>query len=176
MLPKKAKVWRKKIPKNNKIHFQQSKSDPPLDIYIQMCLILLILVVLPPCKLLTQNPDVQNVVNLLLKTSWILPQKLMLISLRLTCFSCKEKTFPGLMNLYLMRHDKKTCASSKDTDQPGHPPSRISVFAVFLKKVGSSGTLKAHCEDSDQTGRMPRMIWVLAWRTWFNWCEKKMDT
>ena len=26
-----------------------------------------------------------------------------------------------------------------------------------------------HCEDTDQTGRMPRLIWVFPWRTSFCW-------
>ena len=35
-------------------------------------------------------------------------------------------------------HDKTSnmaCASSKDSDQPGHPPSLIRIFAVCLKKA-----------------------------------------
>ena len=30
--------------------------------------------------------------------------------------------------------NKMTCASSEDSDQPGHPPSLIRVFAVRSKK------------------------------------------
>ena len=30
------------------------------------------------------------------------------------------------------------------------------------RNIGSSATHWAHCEDSDQTGRMPRLIWVFA--------------
>ena len=30
--------------------------------------------------------------------------------------------------------NKMTCASSEDSDQPGHPPSLIRVFAVRMKK------------------------------------------
>ena len=33
------------------------------------------------------------------------------------------------------------------------------------KKLGSLATHWAHSEDSDQTGRMPRLIWVFAGRT-----------
>ena len=49
-----------------------------------------------------------------------------------------------------------------DSDQPGFPPSPIRVFAVR-----SMGRLKAQAdsEDSDQTGRMRRLIWVFAGRT-----------
>ena len=34
-----------------------------------------------------------------------------------------------------------------------------------LRKIGFSGTHWAHSEDSDQTGRMPRLTWVFAGRT-----------
>ena len=34
-----------------------------------------------------------------------------------------------------------------------------------MKKLGSSDTHWTNCEDSDQTGQMPRLIWVFAWRT-----------
>ena len=34
----------------------------------------------------------------------------------------------------LNKTNKMTCAPSKDTDQPGHPPSLIRVFAVCMKK------------------------------------------
>ena len=33
------------------------------------------------------------------------------------------------------------------------------------RKLGSSGTHLAHSEDSDQTGQMPRLIWIFARRT-----------
>ena len=33
------------------------------------------------------------------------------------------------------------------------------------RKLGSLATHLAHSEDSDQTGRMPRLIWVFAGRT-----------
>ena len=33
------------------------------------------------------------------------------------------------------------------------------------RKLGSLATHQAHSEDSDQTGRMPRLIWVFAGRT-----------
>ena len=31
--------------------------------------------------------------------------------------------------------NKMTCAPSEDSDQPGHPPSLIRVFAVHMKKA-----------------------------------------
>ena len=33
------------------------------------------------------------------------------------------------------RTNKMTCAPSEDSDQPGHPPSLIRVFAVHMKKA-----------------------------------------
>ena len=42
------------------------------------------------------------------------------------------------------------------------------VWAVFtdrMKKAWSLATHIAQSEDSDQTGRMPRMVWVFARRT-----------
>ena len=69
-------------------------------------------------------------------------------------------------------------APSEDSDQPGHPPpSLIRVFAVRMKKAWVlsyqlnaqrrlwSDWADAHSEDSYQTGRMPRLIWVFAGRT-----------
>ena len=46
-----------------------------------------------------------------------------------------------------------------------YPPSLIRVFAVRMKKHWSSATHWPHCGDTDQTGRMPRLIWVFAGRT-----------
>ena len=58
-------------------------------------------------------------------------------------------------------HDKTNkmiFVPSEDSDQPGHPPSLIRVFAV--RSVGSLGPnlLQADSADSDRTGRMPRLI------------------
>ena len=54
---------------------------------------------------------------------------------------------------------------SEDSDQPGHPPSLIRVFAVRLMVAKVPNLLHADSEDSDQTGRMPRLISVFAGRT-----------
>ena len=59
----------------------------------------------------------------------------------------------------------KTQISLGDSDQPGHPASLIRVFAVRMKKAWALATHWAHSEDSDQTGRIPRLIWVFAGRT-----------
>ena len=60
--------------------------------------------------------------------------------------------------------NKMACAPSEDSDQPGHPPSLIRVFAVRMKKAWVT-THWAHSEDYDQTGRLPRLIWVFDRRT-----------
>ena len=56
--------------------------------------------------------------------------------------------------------NKMACAPSEDSDKPGHPLSLIRVFAQWVAKEPSF--LHADREDSDQTGRMPRLIWVFA--------------
>ena len=63
-----------------------------------------------------------------------------------------------------------------NTDQPGHLPSLIRVFSIW-RNLGSLSNHWAHSEDSDQTGRMPRLIWFFAGRTsimlfvmrWLQW-------
>ena len=44
--------------------------------------------------------------------------------------------------------------------------SESSLYA--WRKLGSLATHLAHSEDSDQAGRMPRLIWVFAGRTLFD--------
>ena len=78
------------------------------------------------------------------------------------------------------------CAPSKDSDQPGHLPSLISLRCPHEER--SSATHWVLSEDSDrpghrsaktdQTGRMRRLIWVFAGRTvtllvlsWGGWYE-----
>ena len=62
--------------------------------------------------------------------------------------------------------NKMACAPSEDSDQPGLPPSLIRVFAVC--SMGNSkdpSFLHADSRDPDETGRMPRLIWVFPGRT-----------
>ena len=56
------------------------------------------------------------------------------------------------------QNQQSGCAPSEDSDQPGHPLSA-------WRKLGSLATHWAQSEDSDQTGRMPGLIWVFAGRT-----------
>ena len=50
------------------------------------------------------------------------------------------------------------CAPSEDSDQPGHPSQ--SLRCPHEESLGPELPIWAHREDSDQTGQMPRLIWV----------------
>ena len=50
------------------------------------------------------------------------------------------------------QNQQSDCVPSEDSDQPGHPP--LSAW----RKLWSLSTHWAHSEDSDQTGRMLRLI------------------
>ena len=69
-------------------------------------------------------------------------------------------TFPNLADIYtsfytsLYENQQNDCAPSENSDQPGHPPSLIRVFAVRMKKAWILTTHRAHSEDSDQAGRI----------------------
>ena len=54
--------------------------------------------------------------------------------------------------------NKLICVPSEDSDQPGHPSSLIRVFAVHSVGSKDQSFLHADSEDSDQSGRMPRLI------------------
>ena len=50
-----------------------------------------------------------------------------------------DKVYPPEIEVksFEPQHDKTnkmTCVPSKDSDQPGHPPSLITVLAVHMKK------------------------------------------
>ena len=49
-------------------------------------------------------------------------------------------------------------APSEDSDQPGHPPSLIRVFAVAQWVAKDPSFLHADSEDSEQTWWMPKLI------------------
>ena len=57
------------------------------------------------------------------------------------------------------------CAPSEDLDQPGRPPVWSEFSLSAWRKLGSLAIYWAHSEDSDQTRRMSRLIWVFAGRT-----------
>ena len=57
-----------------------------------------------------------------------------------------------------MTNQQSDCLPSEDSDQPGHPPSLIRVFALRSMVAKDPSFLHADSEDSDQTGRMPKLI------------------
>ena len=59
--------------------------------------------------------------------------------------------------------DKMAGAPSEDSDESGHRWTESSLS--LWRKLGSLATHWAHSEDSDQTGRMPRLIRVFAGHT-----------
>ena len=62
------------------------------------------------------------------------------------------------------QNQQNECAYSEDSDQPVHAVwSESSLCAQWVAK--GPRFLHADSEDSGQTGRMPRLIWVLAGRT-----------
>ena len=65
----------------------------------------------------------------------------------------------------IWQNQQNDCAPSEASDQPGHPPSLIGVFACAQWVTKDPSFLHADSEDSDQTGGMPRLIWVFAGRT-----------
>ena len=61
---------------------------------------------------------------------------------------------------------KMACAPRENSDQPGHLPSLIRVFAVCsMGSFTDPSFLHADSKDSDQTGRMSRLNWVFAGHT-----------
>ena len=67
--------------------------------------------------------------------------------------------FGSNMSCHTKKPNKITCAPSKNS-QPGRMSSLIGVVAVAWRNIGLLTTNWAHSDDSDQTGRMPRLIWV----------------
>ena len=78
----------------------------------------------------------------------------------------------------LMTKPTKWHVCPAKTDQPGHLPSLIESSLCAWRNLGSLSAQRRlwldwadaqadlrHSEDSDQTGWMPRLIWVFAWRT-----------
>ena len=66
--------------------------------------------------------------------------------------------YPEIFEPAHVNTSKMACAPSEDSDQPGHPPGLIRVFVVRMKKAWVPSYLLRASEDSDQTGRMPRLI------------------
>ena len=100
----------------------------------------------------------------------------------------EKMSFPGILGTQQAKSSRATAialSESMDTvSQPAHDktykmawaPSEtqisLSIHLIWSesllsawRKIGSLATHWAHSEDSDQTGRMPRLIWVFAGRT-----------
>ena len=74
--------------------------------------------------------------------------------------SCKFKNAIWAASWQNQQND---CVHSQDSDQPGHPPSLISECLLCTQWVAKDPSFRhADSEDSDQTGRMPRLI-CLRW-------------
>ena len=58
------------------------------------------------------------------------------------------------MSCIMTKTNKMACAHSEDSDQPGHPPSLIRVFAVRMKKAWVLGYPTECTVKTDQTGRV----------------------
>ena len=67
---------------------------------------------------------------------------------RITCY----------MSLGRTKHTK-WCVPNKDLDEPGHLPSLISLHCLPEEGLGP-WLPKKHTAKTDQTGQMPRLIWV----------------
>ena len=84
-----------------------------------------------------------------------------------TAFSISLWVYYRSFELVHDKTNKMTCAPSEESDQPGYPPSLIrEAFAVSSKD--SKGPMVSSCghrRPSDQTWRMPRLIWVFVVRT-----------
>ena len=82
-------------------------------------------------------------------------------------FCLKEKEKQNISR-FEPRHDKtgKMCVRPAKTQiSLGIRPVWSEFSLSAWRKLGSIATHWAHSEDSDQTGRMPRLIWVFAGRT-----------
>ena len=69
------------------------------------------------------------------------------------------------MSRLLTKPTKWQCAQRRLRSSWASAQSNQSSLTV-RRNIGSSATRWANCEDSDQTGRMPRLIWVFAGRTY----------
>ena len=63
--------------------------------------------------------------------------------------ACAVLLCTDLIEPHLDKTDKMACVPSEDSDQPGHPPSLIRVFADRLKKARILSYPMSASEDSD---------------------------
>ena len=80
----------------------------------------------------------------------------------------KSASFPDYKLIYMSRDMTKPtmwlCAQRRQISLGISPVWSESSLSTW-RKLGSLATHWAHSEDSDQTGRMPRLIWVFTGRT-----------
>ena len=69
------------------------------------------------------------------------------------------------MSRFMTKPKKWLCAQRRLRSAWAYPPVWSESSLSACRKLGSLATHWAHTEDSDQTGRMPRLIWVFAGRT-----------
>ena len=89
---------------------------------------------------------------------------------------CKERTTAGELCwvelLTILPHEPWHDKTNKMSVRPAKIQISLGICPVWSesslsawRNLGSLATHWAHSEDSDQTGRMPRLIWVFAGRT-----------
>ena len=62
------------------------------------------------------------------------------------------------------QNQQSDCAPSEDSDQPGHPPSDQHLRCPHEESLGPQLPIE-RIAKTDQTGRIPRLIWVFPERT-----------
>ena len=88
-----------------------------------------------------------------------------------SCLLVYDKSWKTLSFLHLSRdmtNHQNECAPSEDSDQLGHLPSLIRVFALRMKKAWILSypiSAQRRFWSDWAEGRMPRLIWVFAGRT-----------
>ena len=83
-------------------------------------------------------------------------------------WQCVPELFSELKLAFAPPHDKTNkvaCAPSEAQISLGIRPVWSESSLSAWRKLGSLAIHWAHSEDSDQSGRMPRLIWVFAGRT-----------
>ena len=98
------------------------------------------------------------------------------------CLICKtERTMqvPTDISLNTTKPTKWHVRPAKTQISPGICPAWSESSLSAWRKLGSLATHWAHSEDSDQTGQMPRLIWVFARCTLIllvlSWCGSHSD-
>ena len=77
-------------------------------------------------------------------------------------FTASSWGIKEIIEMVRAKTNKMTCAPSKDSDQPGQPPVWWKSSLCILWVAKDPVLVYGDSEDSDQTGRMPRLIRVFA--------------